>query len=146
MCFYAKCPNIRRWLALTAGLYISIIVSANTARPIGRAAAASSVVKVVERDGAFHLQRNGEEYFVKGAGGDGSRELLRACGGNSVRTWGVDNLGPVLDEAWKQGLTVTAGIWLGHKEHGFDYNSAEQVAEQYEKARAAISRASRAPR
>ena len=62
------------------------------------------------KDGAFHLVRNGEAYFIKGAGGDGSRELLRACGGNSVRTWGVDNLGAVLDEAQKHGLTVTAGI------------------------------------
>src|SRR5436305_2617109 len=97
-----------------------------------------AAVKLVKQEGGFRLLRDGQPYFIKGAGGDGSKELLRACGGNSVRTWGVDNLGAVLDAAQKSGLTVTAGIWLGHKEHGFDYNSADQVADQFEKACGAI--------
>ena len=121
----------------------SAILFATTSTPVpaekGLAAAAGpSVVKMTEQSGAFHLLRNGQRYFINGAGGDGSRELLAASGGNSVRTWGADNLGPVLDEAQKRGLTVTVGIWLGHKEHGFDYNNANLVAEQYEKAREAV--------
>src|SRR5205807_1388177 len=89
---------------------------------------------------AFHLLRNGVRYFIQGAGGDGSKALLRELGGNSVRTWDADNLESQLDEAQKMGLSVTVGIWLGHKEHGFDYHNAAQVAEQYEKARQTLLR------
>ena len=95
-------------------------------------------VKIVSEKGAFHLLRDGRPYFIKGAGGDGSKTLLRDIGGNSFRTWGADDLGKQLDEAQKLGLTVTIGIWLGHIEHGFNYNNADQVAEQYEKAKQAI--------
>ena len=49
-----------------------------------------------------------------------------------------DDFGKTLDTAQKLGLTVTAGIWLGHLEHGFNYNNADQVAEQYEKAKQAV--------
>jgi len=100
----------------------------------------TSSVRLVKENGAYHLERAGKLYFIKGAGGDGSRTLLRDVGGNSIRTWGADNLGAVLDEAQRLGLTVTAGIWLGHREHGFDYNNATQVAGQYESARKTILR------
>ncbi len=99
-----------------------------------------TVVKIVEENGAFHLTRNGVPFLIKGGGGDGARKLLHDSGGNSVRTWGADDLGGQLDEAQRLGLTVTVGIWLGHKEHGFDYNNAEQVATQYEMAKKAILR------
>ncbi len=108
----------------------------------GRQAAAGkpSVVKIVEENGAFHLTRNGAPFLIKGGGGDGARQLLHDSGGNSFRTWGADDLGAQLDEAQRLGLTVTVGIWLGHKEHGFDYNNADQVATQYEMAKKAILR------
>ena len=38
------------------------------------------------------------------------------------------------------GLTVTAGIWLGHEQHGFQYNNADMVAKQYDGARKTILR------
>ncbi len=122
--------------AVARGAIAWLAVGASLSAP--RDMAAASAVKVVRQNGGFQLNRNGEAYFIKGAGGDASMALLRACGGNSVRTWGVDKLGMVLDEAQKHGLTVTAGIWLGHKEHGFDYGNSAQVADQYQKARAAI--------
>ena len=95
-------------------------------------------VKIVRENGAFHLMREGKPYFIKGAGGDGSKPGLQKLGANSFRTWGADNLGKQLDEAQKLGLTVTIGIWLGHTEQGFNYNDAKQVADQYEKAKEAI--------
>jgi len=76
-----------------------------------------------------------QPYFIKGASGDGSKEMLKRYGGNSFRTWGVEGLQRQLDEAQKLGLTVAAGIWLGHKEHGFNYHDAAQVAAQKENAR-----------
>ncbi len=88
--------------------------------------------------GAYTLLRDGKPYFVAGAGGTASPDLLKSVGGNSIRLWGADNIDKQLDDAHKLGLTVTVGIWLEHERHGFDYNNADQVAEQYEKAKAAI--------
>ena len=42
-------------------------------------------------DGGFELQRAGQPYFILGAGGDASKELLKDSGGNSFRTWGADD-------------------------------------------------------
>lgn len=104
-------------------------------------AGAASVVKVVKKaGGGFQLLRDGKPYFIKGAGGDGSKPGLKALGANSFRTWGADNLDVKLAEAQKLDLTVTIGIWLGHKEHGFNYNDAAAVAAQKESARKAILR------
>ncbi len=99
-----------------------------------------SVVKVVKTGDGWQLVRDGKPYFVKGAGGDGSRALLARSGGNSIRTWGADKLDGVLDDAHRHGLSVTVGIWLGHERHGFNYNDADQVAAQYENARKVILR------
>lgn len=97
-------------------------------------------VRVEKKGRGFQLMRNGQPYFIKGAGGDGSKKLLRDMGGNSFRTWGADKLAAQLDEAQTLGLSVTAGIWLGHKEHGFNYHDAAQVAAQLESARQTIAR------
>jgi hypothetical protein len=104
------------------------------------AAAEPSVVRIDRDQAGFRLVRNGRPYVIKGAGGDGSMKLLVEKGGNSVRTWGADRAGAILDEAERLGITVTVGIWLGHERHGFDYSDGEQVAKQYEAARATILR------
>jgi hypothetical protein len=111
---------------------VSLAGSPNTTKP--------SVVRLVKTDEGFQLLRNGKPYFIKGAGGDGSRQVLVKAGGNSIRTWGTDKLGPVLAEAHRLGLSVAVGIWLGHERHGFNYNDADQVAQQYQKARDIILR------
>lgn len=97
-------------------------------------------VRLEKTDEGYRLLRDGKPYFIKGVGGDGSLELLAKCGGNSVRTWGADNLDAKLDEAHRLGLTVAVGIWLGHERHGFDYNNADQVAAQFESVRKVIER------
>ncbi len=122
-------------LVLAAGA-----VTGLQAAPARAADGKPSVVKIVEENGAFHLTRNGAPFLIKGGGGDGARQLLHDSGGNSFRTWGADNLEAQLDEAQRLGLSVTVGIWLGHKEHGFDYTNADQVAAQYEAAKKAILR------
>ena len=61
----------------------------------------------------WELLRGGEPYFIQGAGGTGPLEQLAAAGANSVRTWGADDVGALLDEAHALGMTVTVGIWLG---------------------------------
>jgi hypothetical protein len=97
-------------------------------------------VKVSKNEGKWQMTRGGQPYFIKGAGGDGSKAALKAVGANSFRTWGADNLEKQLDEAQKLGMTVSVGIWLGHKEHGFDYHDEQKVAEQFEAAKRAIDK------
>lgn len=99
-----------------------------------------TIVKVVAKGEGWQLTRNGQPYIIKGVGGNQHLEMLAASGGNSIRTWSVDNLEPILDEAHKRGLSVTVGLWLGHERHGFDYNNADQVAAQFQAAQLAITR------
>src|SRR5262249_21167310 len=121
-------------LALFAGFGITCLFAADEppAKP--------AVVRLVKNDDGWQLLRNGEPYFIKGVGGGGSRKALVAAGGNSLRTWGAENLQPVLDEAQQLGLSVAVGIWLGHERHGFNWNDADQVAAQYEMVRTTVLR------
>lgn len=91
--------------------------------------------------GGFRLLRGGEPYFIKGVGF--SNEPLarfKEAGGNSIRTWGAEGLGTLLDNAQSNGLTVCAGIWLGHERHGFDYGNAGQVARQRAEVKRVVER------
>ncbi|MBT8086205.1 MAG: hypothetical protein KJO19_03990 [Woeseia sp.] len=97
-------------------------------------------VELSRTESGWQLLRGGEPYLVRGAGGTGSLELLADAGGNSIRTWSADKLGPLLDEAHSLGLTVAVGIWLGHERHGFDYGDAQQVKDQLERAREIVLR------
>ncbi|MFO0817005.1 MAG: glycoside hydrolase family 2 TIM barrel-domain containing protein [Pirellulales bacterium] len=110
----------------------AILVGASTAF------ADSPVVRVENRAGLWQLSRDGQPYFIRGAGGGGSWELLAKLGGNSVRTWGHDRLGEELDQAHKLGLTVTAGIWLGQVRQGFDWSDADSLIKQREVIRQAV--------
>ena len=107
---------------------------------LGRVALAAGepvpVAVVQDAAGQWQLLRGGEPYVIKGAGGDGPKDMLAAAGANTFRTWGVGpDLGQQLDEAQRLGLTVVAGHWLGHPRHGFDYNDLDAVAEQYARVR-----------
>ncbi len=120
---------------LVATLLVRLLhVTASAAEPQGPIS-----VRLLKQEGQWKLQRGEKPYFIKGAGGGGSKPLLAECGGNSFRTWGV---GPEtereLDEAQNLGLTVTVGIWLGHKEHGFRYDDAQSVQKQFDDAKKAV--------
>jgi hypothetical protein len=80
--------------------------------------------------GEFTLLRNGQPYYVKGAGGSVYLKEVVASGGNSIRTWGAENALQILDEAHKHGLTVMMGLWLQHERHGFDYDDSVAVRRQ----------------
>lgn len=89
-----------------------------------------SRVELVRKDGRFQLLRNGKPYEIKGVGGQTHLDRLAGFGGNSIRTWGTDDLGKVLDSAGKHGLTVSVGFWLGHERHGFNYQDQAAVLKQ----------------
>ena len=96
--------------------------------------AAGSIVQVIKTDEGWQLTCNNEPYFVKGAGGTEHFEVLVKAGGNSVRTWGVEQAEAIFDQAHEMGLSVTVGIWFGHERHGFDYSDKQAVARQKELA------------
>ena len=95
-------------------------------------------VELRQTEEGWQLFRGGQPFFIRGAGGDASLEQLAAAGANSVRTWGSDGAGKILDEAHALGLTVTVGIWLGHERHGFDYGDEAQVRKQLDNARETV--------
>ncbi len=99
-------------------------------------------VEVVRAGNTWSLRRDNAPFFVKGAGGTTRLDQLAAAGANSVRTWGVDNLASLLDEAHKHNLAVTVGIWLRHEgdEGNFSYDNPQMVKDQLELVRQAVLR------
>jgi len=123
---------MRRTFVLGVAVVVaSILLSAQSALAL------AVPVEVEETaDGQWQLVRDGQPYFIKGAGGYGPKDVLAAAGGNTFRTWGVGpDTGELLDLAQSLGLTVVVGHWLGHPRHGFDYNDLDMVAEQFERVR-----------
>jgi hypothetical protein len=109
---------------------LALLAPLATAQPIP--------VVLTGEPGSYTLLRAGKPYFVTSAGGVDHIASLAEAGGNSVRTWGADDITPLLDEAHRLNMSVTVGIWLEHERHNFDYDNAEMVAAQFEKAKAAI--------
>lgn len=110
------------------------------ALPPSPASAQAIPVELRHSEQGWQLLRGGEPYFIRGAGGTGSLQQLADAGANSVRTWGADDIDELLDEAHALGLSVTVGIWLGHRRHGFDYDDEAQVRAQFERARQVVLR------
>ena len=98
-------------------------------------------VEVRRTDEGWRLFRGGEVYTLKGGSAKpGELEYMAKAGGNSIRTWGTEDLEPLLDEAHENGITVCVGIWLGHEKHGFDYSNEQRKAEQMDMALDAVRR------
>jgi hypothetical protein len=87
-------------------------------------------VEIVGSAGNYTLYRHGKPYFIKGAAGYEYFDRVKAYGGNSIRVWHTDDASRILDEAHKNGLTVTLGLWLGREREGFNYYDKDLVAQQ----------------
>jgi len=87
-------------------------------------------VQIVRNGNAYQLLRDGQPYFIKGGGGYEHYDVLKQCGGNSIRVWDTKNARQVLDEAHRLGLTVTLGLEVGRERLGFDYDEEKAVAAQ----------------
>lgn len=100
-------------------------------------------VEIIEWDGKYRLLRGGKPYTVRGAGIDhADLETFAAAGGNSLRTWAVDDGAEpprqLLDRAHALGLTVSLCLEFASERHGFDYNDETAVARQKEETRARV--------
>lgn len=126
----------------SALLLLGLAAALGAPLAIASSGATDAVTTTVRKKGkGFQLVRDGEPFFVKGAGGRDHLDQLVEAGGNSIRTWGV---GPdtkrLLDEAHREGLTVTLGVWLERVGTGFDYGSERALERQTRKVRVAVER------
>ncbi|MDG1260280.1 MAG: hypothetical protein P8H59_06525 [Flavobacteriales bacterium] len=87
-------------------------------------------VEIKQQNDQWTLLKNGEPYYVNGAGGHVRMDVVVECGGNTIRTWGLDNAKQILDEAHSHGLMVMLGLWMAHERHGFDYSDEWAVEDQ----------------
>jgi hypothetical protein len=122
---------------LASAIPVALILASAIAVPLAMADGPSKAipVKVEKTEAGFRLLRGGQPYYIKGAGGRSYLEVLKATGGNAIRTWGEEEIGPLLDRAHELGLTVTVGIWLGQPRQGFRYDDQAAVLGQLEKSR-----------
>ena len=90
-------------------------------------------VEVKKIADSYRIIRNGQPYYIKGAGGSSRLAELAERGGNSIRTWSTHRAQAVLDSAQKYNLTVMMGLNVERERHGFDYNDEKAVREQLER-------------
>ena len=82
----------------------------------------------IRRQGdTWRLLRNGEPFYIKGAVGWSHFDVLRDCGGNSIR---VSANKRNLDHANEYGLTAMANLPVRGERNGMDWNDEIAVAGQ----------------
>ena len=98
----------------------------------------NKVTIAADAAGQWQLKVNNENYYIKGGGGTVHLDVLKSCGGNTIRTWGIENAQEILDAAQKMNMKVMLGLWVQHERHGFDYDNTEKIAAQLESFRLAV--------
>ena len=108
--------------------------------------AGAIVTKITQTEHGYQLLRDGQPYLVKGVGWPNHFPPTQLAGAkthgaNSIRTWGTDEgTRALLDEAARQGLSVSFGLWLAHERHSFDYNNVDDVARQFAEVRRIVTK------
>ena len=82
---------------------------ANSTSPVSQSPIKS---ELVHTESGYVIHRNGDPYFIKGAGGSSNMALLAQSGGNSIRTWGTNNAKAILDEAHKSQNVSNTQRWI----------------------------------
>ena len=98
-------------------------------------------IEVVQVENGYTLTRDGKPFVVKGAGLDGvDLATVVNRGGNSIRTWGIENAVETLEEAQRVGLLVLLGLPVAAERFGMDYDDPNAIALQRETIKAAVQR------
>ena len=122
-------------------MVVAIMPGCNT-----NSSSTASKVELKKNESGYHrLYVNNQEFFVEGAGLEfGNIEALAEYGGNSFRTWRTRNEHEdaleVLDRAHESGLMVLMGMDVARERHGFDYDDAKKVKEQFDFLKAEVER------
>jgi len=129
----------RRMRIVLHGLLLGVLLSVGV---VQAATPAPAKVRIVSGAEGYRLLVDGEPFRIKGAGGAGHLAELAARGGNSFRTWRVEEdpakMRAMLDEAQRLGLKVAVGIEVGNERHGFDYDDNAAVAAQLQRIRGQV--------
>ena len=98
-------------------------------------------VEIVKTDDGYTFVKDGVPFVVKGAGiGNVDYATVVRRGGNSVRTWGIEEAAATLEKAEKHGLTVLMGLPVAPERFGFDYDDPEFIEEQRQNIRDAVQK------
>ncbi len=92
-------------------------------------------VEIRKTESGYSLFRDGEAFFVKGAAGYDYVKELADAGGNSLRTWGMDQTQKALPDVRRHGLSLCAGLWMVPPRQGFDYSDEAACEKQFEEIR-----------
>jgi len=130
--------NLTKVVLLVMFLNIALMLLIPVRVSLAQTGPPSKVALLKDFQGKWQMTRNGKPFRVKGAGGEGSLKLLAEHGGNSTRTWATENAVGRLDEAQKNDVTVTIGVWLGQIRQGMDYQNYDRMTEQIEKTLADV--------
>jgi len=117
-------------------LLFSLYGKAQANKPVTTTTAIKVEVRMV--DSSYRLFRDGQPYFIKGAGGSGYPARIAAYGGNSIRTWGSRDGQRILDTAHKYGLTVLMGLAMTPERHHFNYDDTAAVRRQFDQVKAEV--------
>ncbi|GAB5561045.1 MAG: glycoside hydrolase family 2 TIM barrel-domain containing protein [Synoicihabitans sp.] len=119
-------------------------VTSNDASPAALTPEPSKVAIIRNSEQGWQLTRNDQPYTIRGAGGFEHLAQLRAHGGNTIRTWGAEQLEvkvegeTLLDKAARLGLTAMVGIWLEHSRRGVSYGDQEFLTAQRNRVRETV--------
>jgi hypothetical protein len=119
-------------LLLTIFVNVSLADSSTNAQNTG--------VVITNENGKFVLLKNGKPFFMKGVCGYAEPKKLVKIGANSVLVYNSTNLGEILDEAQKYGLTVSAFVFFEVERHGANYHDANFVNAQMETNRTLVQK------
>lgn len=94
-------------------------------------------VELKQESYGYQVYVNGEPFYMKGAGFEGSDpSSVARHGGNTIRTWRPGDQfitgEKKLDEALANGLMVVMGLDIARERHGFDYDDEAAVKKQLE--------------
>lgn len=123
-------------LTILRTLLLNLIIFTPLAQGEKSSSTSARITMKEKEDGKFQLEYKGEPFFVNGAGGVSHMDVLVESGGNMIRTWGINSLTEkengktLIERARKHDLLISAGIWVEHERHGFNYSDPKQVEKQ----------------
>ncbi|MBN2279839.1 MAG: hypothetical protein JXQ65_04595 [Candidatus Marinimicrobia bacterium] len=95
-------------------------------------------VEILDNKNGYQLLVDGTPFYIKGAGTESHYEFFAQAGGNSIRTWGIDQWKVAFAMAEKYNFMVCAGIWMEQERQGFDYSDSNAVGKQFRSFQQAI--------
>lgn len=105
---------------------------------------AAKITVVRTETGQWQLRRDGLPCAIRGVGGYTHLERAAEFGATTIRTWSIAQLEAkvegksLLDRAQACGLTVVAGIRIGHQRQDHDYGDPVVLQKQREAVRTAV--------